>query len=486
MKILFLQVNYDSHIVCPPFNVGYLASALERQGHIVGLFDGTLHNAGEEDYLAAVESFRPDLIGISVFSRGHGKAKRLIAALKRRCDVQTVIGGPQVTAMPEAVIEDIGADFGVIGEGEETICELASALVAAKGVFSGIDGLAYRQGNGRVVLNKPRGLIENLDSIPYPAWHLMPPSDYWIVPILATAKSFPIAPIMTSRGCPFPCTFCASNITWKFRVRYRSPENVIGEMRLLRDKYGVREFLITDDNFTLNKNFAMSVCEGIIKEDLRVNWQCSNGVRVDSLSPELLRLMKKAGCYSVGLGIESGNQEILDRAKKKLDLRKVRKTLGDLNEAGIKSYGFFIFGFPGETRSSVADTMEFALSNRLDRAWFNIMTPYPGSELFNDWIKKRSFKDIDWDRHDGSTADLDWCELTGKELDDCQRTAARRFYLRPRIIFDILLHMSGRQILTIFMTRFFRKYNKGIFELIHSRIRKKTTAPATAPQEARR
>lgn len=486
MKILFLQVNYDSHIVCPPFNVGYLASTLERQGHIVALFDGTLHNAGEEDYLAAVQSFSPDLIGVSVFSRGHGKAKRLVAALKRRFDVRIVIGGPQVTAMPEAVIEDIGADFGVIGEGEETICELASALGAANGVFSGIDGLAYRQGSGGVVQNKPRGLIENLDSIPYPAWHLMPPSDYWIVPILATAKSFPVAPIMTSRGCPFPCTFCASNITWKFRVRYRSPENVIGEMRLLRDKYGVREFLITDDNFTLNKNFAMSVCEGIIKEDLRVNWQCSNGVRVDTLSPELLRLMRKAGCYSVGLGIESGNQAILDRAKKKLDLRKVRKTLGDLKDAGIKSYGFFIFGFPGETRSSAADTVEFSLSNRLDRAWFNIMTPYPGSELFNEWIKKRSFKDIDWDRHDGSTADLEWCELTGKELEECQRDAAKRFYLRPRIILDILLHMSGRQILTIFMTRFFRKYSKGIFELIHSRIRKKTASLAATPQDARR
>ncbi len=483
MKIQFLQVNYDSHIVCPPFNVGYLAASLERQGHTVGFFDGTLHNACEADYLAAVESFRPDLIGISVFSRGHGKAKRLIAALKRRFDAATVIGGPQVTAMPEAVMEDIGADFAVIGEGEETICELASALGSGRGGFGGIDGLAHREA-GRVAVNKARALIEKLDSIPYPAWHLMPPSEYWIVPILATAKSFPIAPIMTSRGCPFPCTFCASNTTWKFRVRYRSPENVVGEMRLLRDKFGVREFLITDDNFTLNKGFAMSVCEGIIKEDLRVNWQCSNGVRVDTLSPDLLRLMKKAGCYSVGLGIESGNQKILDRAKKKLDLRKVSRVLCDLDEAGIKSYGFFIFGFPGETARTALDTMDFALSNRLDRAWFNIMTPYPGSELFNEWIKKRSFKDIDWDRHDGSTADLDWCELTAKDLDGCQRAAARRFYLRPRIMLDILLHMSWRQVLTIFMTRFFRKYSKGIFELIHSRIRKKAAAPAAAPGEA--
>ncbi len=472
MKILFLQVNYDSHIVCPPFNVGYLAAMLEKEGHTVGLFDGTLNNAKDEDYVKAVEDFGPDLIGISVFSRGHNKTKRLISSLKRYFTIPTVIGGPQLTALPEIVLEDIGADFGVVGEGEITICELAKSLYSGRNGLDKVQGLVYSE-DGRIRLNSPRPFIEDMDSIPFPAWHLMPPSDYWIVPILATAKRFPSVPIMTSRRCPFRCTFCASNITWKFKVRYRSPKNVVEEMKFLKSKFGVQEFLITDDNFTLNKKFAMSVCEAIMEEGLDITWQCSNGVRVDTLSQELLKVMKRAGCYSVGLGIESGNQGILDRAKKRLDLSKVKKVVDDLKDARIKSYGFFIFGFPGETHQTVQDTIDFSLENHLDRAWFNIMTPYPGAELFDDWIKNKSFKDINWDMHDGSTADLDWCELSPKELENSQRLAARRFYLRPRIMFDILTHLRPRQMLTLFMTRFFRKYNKWLFNLIHSSIRRK-------------
>lgn len=372
------------------------------------------------------------------------------------------------------MLEDIGADFGIVGEGEITISELAKSLSNGKKDLIGIDGLALINEDGKIILcDRPRNLIEDLDTIPFPAWHLMPPLEYRIVPILASAKRFPLAPIMTSRGCPFRCAFCASNITWKHRVRFRSPQNVIDEIKLLRSKFGVQEFLITDDNFTLNKKFAMAVCESIIKEGLDIAWQCSNGVRVDTLSPDLLHIMKKAGCYSVGLGIESGNQELLNRVKKRLDLSGVRKVLVDLKEAKIKSYGFFIFGFPGETHKTAQDTINFSVENHFDRAWFNIMTPYPGSELFDDWIKNKSFKDIDWDLHDGSTADLDWCELSPKELENYQRLAARRFYLRPRIMFDILIHLRFRQILTLFMTRFFRKYNKWIFNLIHSSIRRK-------------
>lgn len=445
---------------------------MEGDGHTVKLFDGTLKNAEKDDYLQVIQGFDPDLIAISVFSRGHNMAKRLVALIKENYHVPVVIGGPQVTALPELVLKDIGADFAVVGEGEITLSELAKYLSYGKKEFFNINGLAFFDTDKRVILNKPRDLIGDLDTLPFPAWEHMPPSEYRIVPILATAKRYPLAPIMTSRGCPFHCTFCASNITWKHRIRFRSPQNVVDEMKKLKFEFGVREFLITDDNFTLDTKFATSVCKKIIESDIDITWQCSNGVRVDSLNPDLLSLMKKSGCYSVGLGIESGNQGILNNAKKSLDLSVVKDSLLQLKQAGIKSYGFFIFGFPGETAKTAQETISFAVNNSFDRAWFNIMTPYPGAELFDRWIKNKSFEDIDWDSHDGSTADLDWCELSSRELEAFQWLAAKKFYLRPRIILDIICHLSIRQVLTLFMTRFFRKRSKGIFGLVHSMKRK--------------
>jgi len=471
MKVLLIQPNFDAHIVHPPLGLGYLAAYLEKNNHEVAIFDATLKNASLEQTLLAIKIFLPNLVGITVLSRGHNKAREIINEIKKIFPkLPVVIGGTQVTAAPAEVMADFKADFAVIGEGEITLAELVSAL-GGKNKFSDIDGLAYRE-KKKIRINHKRKLIENLDKIPFPAWHLMPPGQYRIAPILEPIHASPVAPILTSRGCPYNCSFCASNVTWQRKLRFRSPENVIGEIKLLKEKYGVKEIHFADDNFTMDTKRAEEICDRLIEENIDLPWQCPNGVRIDRLPLSLLRKMKKAGCYAVGLGIESGNQKILDKNSKNLNLKVVPQVLEDLRKVGIESYGFFILGLPGDTKQTINETINFALTNPFDRVWFNLFTPYPGSPAFNNWLGNRRVGDIDWDKHDCSTAVAKLRGVSGKELEKLQKAALRKFYLRPKNLFKLLVRLRPREILTLIMSRFFGKIGKPIFMLAHKFTRR--------------
>ena len=471
MKVLLIQPNFDAHIVHPPLGLGYLAAYLEKNNHEVAIFDATLKNASLEQTLLAIKIFLPNLVGITVLSRGHNKAREIINEIKKIFPkLPVVIGGTQVTAAPAEVMADFKADFAVIGEGEITLAELVSAL-GGKNKFSDIDGLAYRE-KKKIRINHKRKLIENLDKIPFPAWHLMPPGQYRIAPILEPIHASPVAPILTSRGCPYNCSFCASNVTWQRKLRFRSPENVIGEIKLLKEKYGVKEIHFADDNFTMDTKRAEEICDRLIEENIDLPWQCPNGVRIDRLPLSLLRKMKKAGCYAVGLGIESGNQKILDKNSKNLNLKVVPQVLEDLRKVGIESYGFFILGLPGDTKQTINETIDFALTNPFDRVWFNLFTPYPGSPAFNNWLGSRRVGDIDWDKHDCLTAVVRLRGVSGKELEKLQKVALRKFYLRPRSLFKLLVRLRPREVLTLIMSRFFGKIGKPLFMLAHKFTRR--------------
>lgn len=474
MKILLMEPNYDSHVVHPPLGLGYLASYLETENHSVSIFDGTLKNATEEDFLEVISNFSPDLVGISVLTRGHNRAKRIIKTIKEQFrSLPVVIGGTQVTAAPEIVLKDLGADFAVIGEGEITLLELVMTLEEEKGYFKRVKGLAYKDKRRGIQVTERRELIADIDTIPFPAWHLMPPKEYRIAPILEPARTFPVAPILTSRGCPYNCSFCASNATWRRKVRFRSRENVLEEIRLLKDRHGVREIHFCDDNFAINVKRGQEMCEAMIQEGIKLPWQCPNGVRIDGLTVPLLEKMQRAGCYALGLGVESGNQEILKKTNKKLDLRVVKKALLNLKKVGISSYGFFILGLPGDTRRTVGETIQFALKNPFDRVWFNIFSPYPGSPAFDEWIDNRDFAKINWDKHDCSTAIVASGELSLEAIEKLQRQALRKFYLRPRTLFSLIINLNYRSLVTLMMSRFFAKRFGWLFRMAHRFIRKR-------------
>jgi len=461
MKVLLLQPNYDCHVLHPPLGLGYLASSLEKAGHRVAIFDGTLKEAKTEDFLNEIKKFSPDLIGITVLSRGHNQTKELSAEIKKNFSIPIILGGSQVTAYPEKIIEDFGVDFVAVGEAEETLVELVESLQKKKSNFAKIKGLVFRQKDGKIKRTEDRPLVADLDKLPFPAWHLMPPADYRVVPILSPNKGYPVAPIVTSRGCPYFCTFCASNITWRHQFRKRSPKNIVDEIEMLVKKFGVGEIHLTDDNFTLIKEHAMAVCDELIKRNLNIFWQCPNGVRIDSLDLELLRKMRKAGCYSVGLGIESGSPQILKNVKKNLNLALVEEKLVLLKSVGIRAYGFFILGLPGETQKTVRETIDFAKKNPFDRVWFNILTPYPGSEIFEEYVKqqKLTFETVSWGEMDGNYASYKTA-VPLKDLEKYQKKALREFYQRPKIIFDMITHTGFGSVKTFLSSRFFKRWLK--------------------------
>lgn len=456
MRILLIQPNYDVHVIHPPLGLGYLASYLRIKGHQVFIFDATLKNASFDETSLAIRNFKPDLIGITVLSRGHNKAENLIKFIRQVFPkIKIVVGGTQVTAFPKEVLSDLKADFAVVGEGEITLHELVEAIKERK-TLSNIKGLAYFQDN-KFKINSARELIKNLDDMPFPAWDLMPPSEYKLAPILEPARAFPIAPILTSRGCPYNCSFCASNVTWKRRLRFRSVENVLVEIKLLKEKYKVKEIHFCDDNFTADVTRAEEICEAMVREKINLPWQCPNGVRIDRLPLSLLQKMKASGCYAVGLGIESGNYDMLRKINKQLDLKIVSGVLKNLRTVGIESYGFFILGLPGETKKTANQTIDFALKNDFDRLWFNIFLPYPGSSSFGQWLGKRKFSDIDWEKHDGSTAVMRGADLSLKEIENLQKLALRKFYTRPKIFFKLVSRIGVKEISSLMLSRFFRK-----------------------------
>ena len=231
-------------------------------------------------------------------------------------------------------------------------------------------------------------------------------------------------------------------------MRYRDPVKVVDEIENLINKYGVKEIQIEDDNFTLKRHHAVAVCEEIIKRKIKLVWSLPNGVRIDKLDPELLSLMKKSGCYAMCLGIESANQRILDMIKKRLDKDLVRNVVKMVKDSGINGVGFFMIGFPTETKEEIMNTINFACSLDLERATFSKVTPLPGTELYDLWVEKYSKnKDIDWKVFDMHQFSADWSEVSPKELERLHKLAFFKFYFTKFRVIKFILALNANQVL---------------------------------------
>ena len=441
MKIILVLPKFETHIITPPLGIGYLASALKERGHEVILLDCVLKEIGPKDFGEILQKEKPDVVGVSAMTTYYFESKKYIKEAKRK-NIITIMGGPHVTALPEEVLKDPNVDFITIGEADQTIQKLIEAIEGKKD-YKKIPGIGFKK-NNQIIINPRAELIKDLDSIPIPAWNLMDPRKYPIAPHGAFCKKFPVAAITTTRGCPFNCSFCASKKIWMQRLRYRTPQKVVDEIELLNKKYGVKEIHFEDDNFTSNREHAMEVCKEIIKRKLNIVWACPNGVRIDRLDEELLKYMKKSGCYLLAFGIESGDQEIVNKMNKHLDLSKVPKILELVKKSGIATWGFFILGLPGETMKSATKTINFAKNNKFDRAQFCIFTPLPGSDLFTEWAKgKKNFK---WEKFNFFNIVYSSKELPVDKLKKLHKKAFRDFYFRPNIMFNLLKNFKIKQI----------------------------------------
>lgn len=378
--VVLVRVHSVADEIIPPFGLGYLAEAIRRAGHRVTIVDALREGLREQDLVARLRSLDPDLAGFLLFSKDLSVLRPLLrsvrAALPRTL---TIVGGPHPSAVPEETLSHFGEplDFAFAGEAESPFPLFLERMDGTGHPdFSGVPGLVWRTPEG--IRANGRQIEPDLDSLQV-AWDLIPTDRYPRAPHGAYYRQFPIAPIITSRGCPFLCTFCSAERVSGRRMRRCSVESVIEKIERLHRIYGVREIHIEDDNFTGQKEFVLAFCEALRRKVPGISWACPNGVRLDLLDREMLRAMKEAGLYFLSVGVESGSNRVLRLMKKSLTVERIEEKVRLIHEAGIGVAGFFMLGFPGETVEEMRETIRFAKRLPLSRASFANFSRFPAA-----------------------------------------------------------------------------------------------------------
>lgn len=425
----YIFSNYYSKL--PSLGIGYIAALLEKKGYKVSMIDKTLHASEAAELVKDILNKNPDVLGFYCVSENYKFILQILQKVKEKNPrIITVIGGPHVYGLPEVSIQPECVDFGIYGEGEVAFIELVESNFDPT-KYPLIKGLIYKSDN-KVHVNS-LALVHNLDDIPFPARHLYPPLDRYI-PSIVTYKKLPATGMLTSRGCASKCTFCHSG-KGEFRLRFHSPEYVIEEIKHLQKDFNIQEFFIFDDTFVVHRKRAMQICEEIIRNNLNISWSCN--AKVNYLSEELLQIMRRAGCWLLQVGVESGNQDILNIMKKGITLEQVRKSCEMAYRLGFHIKAFFIIGNAGETVQTIDDTINFMVSLPAHYASINLMTPLPGTEF---WDHAEEFGAIDKNKLE----EINYLSnkptfvphgLTEEILTKKFQEAYLRFYLNPRTIF---------------------------------------------------
>ena len=435
--------------VTEPLGLAYIAAVLEQRGDTVEILDTIALNYRRDDIVNHLKGKHFDAVGVTMLTPMYLTGIEVIKLVKSLYnDIIAIVGGPHPTLMPiETLRENPEIDFAVVGEGEETIVELLNAVESGTSL-SKIKGIAYREGD-EVRLNEARPFIQDLDSIPLPARHLLPMILY--TPTAHSYQRLPNYSIMTVWGCPFRCVYCSQFFGKK--PRYPSTGRIIQEMKLLIDEYGAKEIKMEGDTFTANKNYVKKLCREIIKEGLhkKIKWHCSTHVNV--VDKDLLELMAEAGCWEISYGVETGSQRLMDLIRKQTTLDRVREAFKMTKEVGIMIRAFFMLGLPTETREESLQTIAFA--KELDPYWaqFTITTPYPMTELYELAKKDGTLKSFRWEDYQtwAGFADTDLVYTasgrSSDEIKDLQRKALRAFYFRPKILLRHLRLIKSKRLL---------------------------------------
>jgi len=375
-----------------PIGILSIAAFLERHGHEVFVYDCLGPDAvrGGEADVAQILALRPELVGFSATTSGFLDGCRMASLVKKaRPEIVTVFGGVHISAIGAPLLErHAEIDYLCMGEGEVTLSELTDGREPKT-----IDGLAWRSGD-RVVANRPRDLVRDLDSLPFPAYEKLAGfPDGYNLPLFSYIRT-PGATMITSRGCPYQCSYCDRSV-FKKGFRYNSAGYIYDHMKHLRARFGVRHVNIYDDLFTLNRARIEELCNHLVSRPLGVQFNCA--VRVGHADDDLLRMLKKAGCLMVSIGIESADEAMLRRHKAGVSPDAVRDTVARIKKSGLRAKGLFMMGLPGETEASVQATSDFVLSLGLDDMNMAKFTPFPGAPIWNG-IEKEGTLENDWEQ----------------------------------------------------------------------------------------
>ncbi len=424
--------------IFPPLGLGLIAAVLQKNEHLVRLIDMEAEGLGESGLFAELSKFSPDLIGMYSSTPIIFYVFDLAKKLKENFPAPIVLGGPHPSSFPEDAIKNGSIDFVVRGEGEYVMLDLIKTL-ESKSPLNLAAGLTYKQG-GKIYSNPPQKYIENLDALPFPAHELLPMDKYY--PYSYLDKRGRWFTMLTTRGCPFGCIFCNSGSIFGKAYRVRSPKNIVKEVEKLNKDYDVKNILFVDDTFTLNREATIEFCRLLHENNLRISWSCET--RVNLVDPELLKKMKLSGCFEIAFGIESGSQKMLNNLKKGITLEQSERAVRATKNAGIKTRTFWVFGAPGETRETVLQSIEFAKKLNPDIAHFNVMTPYPDTEIYKMAVRE-GVVDYDWSKYFsiGERPAYETKDLSKDDLAKLLKKAHRDFYFRPSYILKSLMKIRN-------------------------------------------
>ena len=403
-KVLLVNPSYEPSYggarggivnpIHPTLGLATIAATAKQRGHDVEIFDLSWRPYDIELIRQKLLAAKPDIVGITATTPLMNQLRDMSVLVKDISkDILVVGGGAHPSAMPRETIEESMLDMVFVAEADFSFADICDGKNPAA-----VPGICYRNGDG-IHFSGTRAPIANLDDLPIPAWELYPLEDYKKISRLM-CKRRPVTIAEFSRGCVFMCDFCASKITMARGYRKKSPERCAEEVRVMH-RLGFREFLLADDIFTSDKEWAMQVCEAIARTGVDMAWSCSNGIRVESADDELFRLLRRAGCYRVSFGFESGNDQVLKlfgkSGKATIDQGKV--AVQRARKAGIEVSGYFMLGLSPDTESTMMDTVNFARDLPVDMMKFGITIAFPGTAMFNEYAKRGLIRSYEWDEY---------------------------------------------------------------------------------------
>jgi anaerobic magnesium-protoporphyrin IX monomethyl ester cyclase len=407
------------HQLFVPIGLAYLAAVLEKDEHEIAVIDCPALGMGQEELKRKLETFQPDLVGVTSMTPTIQSALQSTRIAKKTCPNATVvIGGPHATFMDQQILTDeASVDVVVRGEGEQTLVELAQTAIDSSDLQK-IQGITFRN-DKKIVQTPNRPAIQNLDDLPYPAYNQFALDRY-----LLYGKLF--LPVITSRGCPFQCAFCTTSRILGKEYRARSPKNIVDELEHIKTVYHADSFTFYDDTLTLDKGRIFKICDEIKARKIGIPWDCQT--RVDQVNKEILTKMKETNCQQVFFGVESGCQTILDAVKKRTTVEQNEKAIRMAKEAGLFVSISIILGYPSETPEMLKQTLEFIRRAQPDDVYLCVATPYPGTEL-RKVVEENGWKmSTEWSKYDTTTPVFENPNLSDKELNDLRRTFYDGFY----------------------------------------------------------
>lgn len=427
----------------PPLGIGYIAAVLLQSGHEVRIIDSQVLDYTVDEILYEVDTYKPDVLGISFLTPQEDDAYELIGKLKSNFkDLPIIVGGTHPTCFPKETMEKCkDIDILVVGEGEYTMLDIIRYMQGEKSLAE-VKGIYYRNDSREIMETPKNDKIVDLETLPPPARHLYPLASYAPEPF--ENKKLPSTNIIVSRGCSYArCTFCYRSGILKRNYRIQSVEKTLDEIRYLVKKFGIKEFIFYDDDLGANKEWLIKFCNLLKKERIPIIW--SFRARPNVIDDEILKQAKEAGCFSVSFGFESGNQDLLDNIKKGITLEQSRQAADLANSLGLEVMGTFMLGLPGETPQKAEQTIKLAIELDCTYAAFIPTHPFRGTPLYEQCLKEGKVvmptysKNMCHTRYIPSITYIPAGYRSKEEVEDMIKKAYRKFYLRPRYF---LKHIS--------------------------------------------